>query len=87
MVDFVVRYETLEEDLAEVSARIGLEHNLYEDMKDIRAKGDFRPERSPRRRDRRRTAEAPDLAALREGDRGLRLRFRRGAEPASSAAV
>ena len=46
IVDFVVRYERLEEDLAEVSARIGLPRNLFEDLRDIRAKGGYRPERS-----------------------------------------
>ena len=46
-VDFVIRYEHLEEDLARVSARIGLGHNLFDDLKDIRAKGDYRPDRSP----------------------------------------
>jgi hypothetical protein len=43
MVDDVVRYENLEEDLGRVSAHIGLDHNLHEDMRQIRAKGDFRP--------------------------------------------
>ena len=43
LVDFVARYETLEADLAVVSDRIGLDHNLYEDMKLIRAKEGIRP--------------------------------------------
>ena len=46
ILDFIVRYEHLEEDLAEVSNRIGLPRNLYEDMKHIRAKGAFRPQRT-----------------------------------------
>jgi hypothetical protein len=44
LVDDVVRFESFETDLARVSARIGLDHNIYEDMKAIRAKGDFRPD-------------------------------------------
>jgi hypothetical protein len=43
MVDDVVRFESFEADLARISARIGLDHNVYEDMKSIRAKSDFRP--------------------------------------------
>ena len=43
LVDFFVRYEHLEADLAEVSRRIGLERNLYEDMRGISAKGGIRP--------------------------------------------
>ena len=43
LVDFFVRYEHLEEDLAEASRRIGLERNLYEDMRSISAKGGLRP--------------------------------------------
>jgi hypothetical protein len=43
MVDDVVRYENLEEDLGRISERIGLDHNLHEDMRQIRAKSDFRP--------------------------------------------
>lgn len=43
MVDFVAHYERLEEDLAVVSERIGLDHNLHEDMRTIRAKGEHRP--------------------------------------------
>jgi hypothetical protein len=43
VLDRLVRYENLEEDLAEVSRRIGLPKNLYEDLRDIRAKGDYRP--------------------------------------------
>lgn len=42
-LDFLVRYEHLEEDLAVVSRKIGLEGNLHEDMQSIRAKGDYRP--------------------------------------------
>ncbi len=42
-VDLVVHFETLEADLAEVSRRIGLPFNIYDDMKSIRAKGDIRP--------------------------------------------
>lgn len=43
LVDDVVRYENLESDLARISPRLGLEHNIYDDMKFIRAKGDIRP--------------------------------------------
>lgn len=43
IVDEVVRYEHLESDLASVSARIGLDHNLFEDLREIRAKSDYRP--------------------------------------------
>jgi hypothetical protein len=46
VVDFVIRYEHLQVDLAEVSARIGLAHNLFEDLKDIRVKAGYRPDRS-----------------------------------------
>ena len=44
LVDDVVRFESFEADLARISPRLGLDHNLYEDMKSIRAKGDFRPD-------------------------------------------
>jgi hypothetical protein len=43
LVDDAVRFESFEADLARISARIGLDHNVYEDMKSIRAKSDFRP--------------------------------------------
>jgi hypothetical protein len=43
ILDFVVRYEHMEEDLDVVSRRIGLPRNLYDDLKEIRAKGDIRP--------------------------------------------
>jgi hypothetical protein len=43
ILDFVVRYEHMEEDLSEVSRRIGLPRNLYDDLKEIKAKGDIRP--------------------------------------------
>jgi len=43
LVDDVVRYERLEEDLRRVSARIGLGRSLYEDLKGIRTKGGTRP--------------------------------------------
>ena len=43
LVDDVVRFESFESDLARISARIGLDRNLYEDMQSIRAKADFRP--------------------------------------------
>lgn len=45
MVDAAVRYENLEDDLAEVSRRIGLPTNLYDDMRAIKAKAGIRPER------------------------------------------
>ena len=44
LVDFIVRYERLEADLAEVSARLGLPRNLYEDMRAISAKKGIRPQ-------------------------------------------
>ncbi len=43
LVDDVVRFERLDEDLRRVSARIGLERNLYEDLQDIRTKSGTRP--------------------------------------------
>lgn len=51
VLDRLVRYESLEADLAEVSRRIGLPRSLYDDMKDIRAKGDYRPKAASRPRD------------------------------------
>jgi hypothetical protein len=44
LVDFAVHYENLEADLAEVSRRIGLDHNIHDDMRAIKAKGGIRPE-------------------------------------------
>jgi Sulfotransferase family len=44
LVDDAVRYEHLESDLARISQRIGLERNLFEDMRAIRAKSDYRPQ-------------------------------------------
>jgi hypothetical protein len=46
IVDFCVRYERMREDLAIVSERIGLSHNLFDEFDSIRAKGEFRPESS-----------------------------------------
>lgn len=43
IVDFLVRYERLEQDLATVSERIGLPHNIHDEMKAVRAKGGIRP--------------------------------------------
>ncbi|NIW61014.1 MAG: hypothetical protein GWN24_19455 [Nitrospinaceae bacterium] len=43
-VDKIVRYENLEQDLGEVSERVGFPENVYEVMKHIRAKGGFRKE-------------------------------------------
>ena len=43
LVDDVVRFESFEADLARISPRLGLDHNLYDDMKSIRAKADSRP--------------------------------------------
>ncbi len=43
-IDEAVRFEHLEEDLGRISRRIGLDHNIHDDMKAIRAKSDFRPE-------------------------------------------
>ena len=43
LVDFFVRYEHLEADLAAVSARLGFERNVYDDMKAISAKKGIRP--------------------------------------------
>ena len=43
LVDDVVRFEHLEEDLARISERIGFDHNIYDDMKSIKAKSGYRP--------------------------------------------
>jgi hypothetical protein len=43
LVDHVVRYEHLRDDLELVSERIGLDCNLYDDMRTIRAKSEYRP--------------------------------------------
>jgi hypothetical protein len=43
IVDFLVRFEQMEADLAEVSRRIGLDGNLHDELAAIRAKGDLRP--------------------------------------------
>jgi hypothetical protein len=43
LVDAFVRYEHLEADLAEVSRRLGLPRNLYEDMRGVSAKRGLRP--------------------------------------------
>ncbi len=43
LVDDVVRFEHFEEDLARISARIGFDHNIYDEMKLIKAKSGFRP--------------------------------------------
>jgi hypothetical protein len=44
LVDYAVHYERLADDLAEVSRRIGLDHNLHDDMRAIKAKGGIRPD-------------------------------------------
>lgn len=46
IVDFVVRFERLREDLAEVSRRIGLPHNIHDDMSTLKAKAGVRPRRA-----------------------------------------
>lgn len=38
ILDFFVRYEAMEEGLAEVSRRIGLDHNLFDDLRSVRVK-------------------------------------------------
>lgn len=43
LVDFVVHYENLGADLAEVGRRIGLPGNLDDDLREINAKGGIRP--------------------------------------------
>ena len=43
VVDDTVRFEHFEGDLARISDRLGLDRNIYDDMKGIRAKSDFRP--------------------------------------------
>jgi hypothetical protein len=43
LVDKVVRYENMKEDLAEVSESIGIGCNLHDQMKEIRTKGQTRP--------------------------------------------
>lgn len=42
-MDFMVRYERFEEDLAVVSERIGLPSNLYDDINNLSAKKGHRP--------------------------------------------
>ena len=63
MVDDVVRYETRERDLARISARVGLDHNLHDDMARINAKTSFRP-RSEQGDDILRPADQEIIAAL-----------------------
>lgn len=46
LVDDVVRFENLEGDLGRISERIGIDHNVHDDMKSIHAKSDFRPKES-----------------------------------------
>lgn len=46
LVDDVVRFENLETDLGRISERIGLGHNIHDDMRSIHAKSDFRPKES-----------------------------------------
>lgn len=43
MADFVARYENLEADLAVISSRIGLDHNIHGEMRAIRTKEGHRP--------------------------------------------
>lgn len=43
IVDKVVKYEDLSAELGEVSARIGLGHNIHDDMKALRSKAGIRP--------------------------------------------
>lgn len=43
ILDQVIRYEQLREGLGEVSRRIGLPHNIHDDMQGVRAKGGVRP--------------------------------------------
>ncbi len=50
VVDDAVRFEHFETDLARISQRIGLDHNIFDDMKSIRAKSDFRPDTSVRQK-------------------------------------
>ena len=45
LVDEVVRFENFKSDLTRISPRLGLDHNIFDDMKTIHAKGDFRPEK------------------------------------------
>jgi hypothetical protein len=65
LVDDVVRFESFEADLARISPRLGLDHNLYEDMKSIRAKGDFRPDNAETKPERNPAALiGPNEAAI-----------------------
>lgn len=41
-MDYMLRYENLESDLADVSSRIGLPENVYYTMKTISAKSGYR---------------------------------------------
>ena len=56
LVDDVVHFESFEADLARISPRLGLDHNLFEDMKSIHAKGNFRPEDGAKKADKKKPA-------------------------------
>ena len=43
VVDWLLRYEWLEGDLAQLSGRLGLDHNLYHTLQQFREKGQIRP--------------------------------------------
>lgn len=57
LVDKAVRFENMEEDLAEVSNELGLTNNLHDRMKEIRTKSGTRP---------RKKAGVDDLLGFRE---------------------
>jgi len=59
LVDDVERYERLDIDLGRISARIGLNHNIYVDLKHNNAKAGFRPDKQGRQGE-----IAPDDAAI-----------------------
>lgn len=43
LVDFVVKYENMREDLRLLSKRLGLSHNIFDEMAATRMKSEFRP--------------------------------------------
>jgi hypothetical protein len=43
VLDYLVKYEDLEAGLAVVSEKIGIDHNIYDDLSRIHAKGSHRP--------------------------------------------
>lgn len=46
VVDFMLRYENLSEDLAKLSQKLGIDSRICSSFSDVRAKGNFRPKSS-----------------------------------------